>query len=97
VDGGDVATETGLAAELRRASARRGCLPSATSGHGRRQWVAGVAVELLRWWRSSEDELWRAFRGGGYGGRGSGERGKRKYALTKAQLKQPTRQGGGGG
>ena len=48
VDGGDVATETGLAAEVWRARTRCGGLLSATSGHGRRQWVDGVAVELLR-------------------------------------------------
>ena len=48
VVGGDVATVTGLAAELRRARTRCGGLPSAISGHGRRQWVAGELVVLLR-------------------------------------------------
>ena len=42
-------------------------------------------------------ERWGACHGGGYGGRGSGERGKRQYALTEAQLTQPIRRGGGGG
>ena len=42
-------------------------------------------------------ERWRACRGGGYGGRGSGERGKRQYALTEAQLTQPICRDGGGG
>ena len=36
VDGGDVATEMGLAAELRRARTRYSGLPSVTSGHKRR-------------------------------------------------------------
>ena len=49
VDGGDVATVTGLAAELRRGVAHCGGLPSFISGHGRRQWVDGELVEQLRW------------------------------------------------
>ena len=40
---------------------------------------------------------WQAYHGGGHGGRGSDERGKRQYALTEAQLMQPTHRGGGGG
>ena len=57
VDDGDEATETGLAAELRRGAARRWRLPSTVSEHWWTQWVARVAVDLLRWQRSSEDEL----------------------------------------
>ena len=45
MDGGDVATETGLTAELRRARMRCGGLPSAVSGTG-----GGSA--LLGWWWS---------------------------------------------
>ena len=36
---------TGAAGMLRRACARRWRLLSAISGHGRRQWVAGVVME----------------------------------------------------
>ena len=49
VDGGDVATTTGLAVMLRRGFARRGGLPSLNSGHWGTQGVAGKAVMLLRW------------------------------------------------
>ena len=47
MDGGDVAMETELTAELRRAYTRCGGLPSAVSGHGKKQWVAGELVVLL--------------------------------------------------
>ena len=45
MDCGGVATITELAAELRRACARGWGLPSANSGHGRAQGVAGKTVE----------------------------------------------------
>ena len=57
VDCDGVATTTDSAAGLRRACARRWCLPSTVSEHWWTRWVAGVAVELLQWRRSSEDEL----------------------------------------
>ena len=47
----------GLTAELRRAYTRCGGLPGFVSGHGEKQWGAGETVVLLRWRRSSEDEL----------------------------------------
>ena len=46
VDGGDVATVTGLAAELQRGVARCGGLPSWNSGNGEAQGVAGKMVVL---------------------------------------------------
>ena len=49
MDGGDVATETGLTTELRRACMRCGGLPSVVSRHGKKQRGAGETVELLRW------------------------------------------------
>ena len=57
VDGGDVATVMGLAVELQRGVARCGGLPSWNSGQWGTSRVAGVTVVLLRWRRSSEDEL----------------------------------------
>ena len=48
MDGGDVATETELTAELRRAQMRGEGLPSSVSEHGREKWFAGEAEEL--WW-----------------------------------------------
>ena len=48
---------TEVVEELRRACAWRWRLPSTVSEHWWTRWVAGVAVELLRWQRSSEDEL----------------------------------------
>ena len=44
-----MATTTGLTAELRRACMRCGGLPSAVSGHGKKQRGAGETVELWRW------------------------------------------------
>jgi len=49
VDGADVATVMGLAAELRRGAARRWRLPSLNRGHWLAQGVAGKIVMLLRW------------------------------------------------
>ena len=49
VDGGDMATTTGLTVMLRRGFARRGGLPSLNSGHWGTQEVVGKAVMLLRW------------------------------------------------
>ena len=48
---------TGLAAELRRACARGDGLPNANGGHWKELRGAGEMVVLLRWRRSSEDEL----------------------------------------
>ena len=47
MDGGDVAMETGLAAELRRGIARRGGLPSSNSVHWWTLWFAEDLVVLL--------------------------------------------------
>jgi len=47
VDGGDVATETGLAAELQRGIARCSGLPSLNNVHWWMLWVAGDLVVLL--------------------------------------------------
>ena len=57
MDGGDVATEMELTAELRRAQTRGDGLPNANGGHGKKLRGAGGTVVLLRWRRSSEDEL----------------------------------------
>ena len=69
VDGGDVATVTGLAAELRRALARCCGLPSWNSGQWGTQGVAGKTVRLLRW-RMGGSTL----AGAGFGDGGGGTR-----------------------
>ena len=66
VDGGDVATVTGLAAELRRGVARCGGLPSWNSGQWGTPGVAGKTVMLLRW-RMGGSVLARAGYGNGGG------------------------------
>jgi hypothetical protein len=62
-----VATVTGLAAELRRARARCGGLPSWNSGQWGTSGVAGVTVVLLRW-RMGGSTLAGASYGDGGGG-----------------------------
>ena len=47
MDGDDVATETELTAELRRAYTCGDGLPSAVNGHGKKQWVAGGGLVVL--------------------------------------------------
>jgi len=57
VDYNGVATTTEHGGELRRESARCCGLQSLNSGQMGTSGVAGVTVVLLRWRRSSEDEL----------------------------------------
>jgi len=68
VDGGDVATVTGLAADLRRGVARCGGLPSWNSGQWGTPGVAGETVMLLRWRMGGS-----VLAGAGYGDGGGGE------------------------
>ena len=57
VEGHALATVTGAVGKLRRERVRRCGLPSWNSGQWGTSRVAGVTVVLLRWRRSSEDEL----------------------------------------
>ena len=66
VDGGDVATVTGLAAELRRGVVRCGGLPSWNSGQWGTPGVVGKTMMLLRW-RMGVSVLARAGYGDGRG------------------------------
>ena len=78
VEGHAPATVTGAAGKLRQACARRWRLPKAVSGHGRRQGVAGVAMEcyggdgvarreLVHGYGDGGAGQWR-YADGGYGG-----------------------------
>ena len=66
VEGHAPATVTGAAGKLRRACARCWRLPKAVSGHGRRQGVAGVAMECY-----GGDGVARRELGHGYGDGGA--------------------------
>ena len=81
VDGGDVATTTGLAVMLQRGFARRGGLPSLNSGHWGTQGVAGKTMMLLRWRMGGS-----ALAGAGYGD-GGGERSSAVAAARKEEAK----------
>ena len=62
------ATVTDLAVELQRACARRWRLPNAVSGHGRRQGVAGVAMECCGGDGVARHELVHGYGDGGAAG-----------------------------
>jgi len=68
VEGRAPTTVTDLAVELRRACARRWRLPNAVSGHGRRQGVAGVAMECCGGDGVARRELVHGYGDGGAAG-----------------------------